>query len=214
LATKSQKKVLLVEDDEFTRALVADSLQNQGMNVTSISSVSEALRIIENVDPHVVVTDLNFGMGPDGADLLAHVFEERPWTGMVVMTAHASPELALSGKARIPESAVYTVKSDISKIEKLVGAIQESIERTGQFQSSTLDKTGMTPISAAQAEVLRLLAHGMSNASIATHRSISLRAAEALIQRTFIALNIKGDPDMNSRLLAVQMWQQGKVIVK
>ena len=76
------------------------------------------------------------------------------------------------------------------------------------------DNSGKVQISAAQAEVLRMLAHGMSNVSIAKQRDITLRAAEALIQRTFIALGIKGDPDLNSRLVAVQMWQQGKVIVK
>jgi hypothetical protein len=59
-----------------------------------------------------------------------------------------------------------------------------------------------------------MLALGSSNASIAASREISLRAAEALIQRTFAALGIKGDPDLNSRLIAVRMWQSGKVIVK
>ncbi len=210
----SAKKVLLAEDEEFTRNLVAESLRNYGMNVCSVGSVAEALAILDEFDPNVVLADLDFGFGPDGADLLNKVYEERPWTGMVVMTAHASPELALHRNSRIPEATVYIVKSEIQSIQKLVSAIDESITKTGDFESSTKSDAGKVVVSAAQAEVLRMLALGSSNASIAANREISLRAAEALIQRTFAALGIKGDPDLNSRLLAVRMWQNGKVIVK
>ena len=59
-----------------------------------------------------------------------------------------------------------------------------------------------------------MLADGLSNASIAKERDITLRAAEALIQRTFIALGVNGDPNVNPRVVAVRMWQQGKVAVK
>ena len=59
-----------------------------------------------------------------------------------------------------------------------------------------------------------MLADGLSNASIARERGITLRAAEALIQRTFVAMGVKGDPNLNSRVVAVRLWQLGKVIVK
>jgi DNA-binding NarL/FixJ family response regulator len=214
MANRSAKKILLAEDEEFTRTLLTDSLKNYGMEVTSVGTVTEALSIIDKVDPHAVLADLNFGFGPDGADLLTKVNEERPWTGMVVMTAHASPELALHGNSRIPENAVYLIKSDIRNIEKLIGAIDESIEKTGKFELPNQNDSGKLQLSATQAEVLRMIAQGLSNASIAKERGITLRAAEALIQRTFSALGIKGDPDVNSRLVAVKMWQQGKVFVK
>jgi hypothetical protein len=41
-----------------------------------------------------------------------------------------------------------------------------------------------------------------------------LRAAEALIQRTFTALGVSGDSTINPRVVAVRKWQQGKVVVK
>jgi hypothetical protein len=41
-----------------------------------------------------------------------------------------------------------------------------------------------------------------------------LRAAEALIQRTFVALGVNGDSTINPRVVAVRKWQQGKVVVK
>jgi hypothetical protein len=58
------------------------------------------------------------------------------------------------------------------------------------------------------------IADGLSTASIAKERDITVRAAEALIQRTFLALGVNGDPNVNPRVVAVRMWHQGKVAVK
>jgi DNA-binding NarL/FixJ family response regulator len=207
-------RVLLVEDEEFTRAMVAEMLATAGITVTGAKSVSEALSVIDTFDPHVVLTDLDLGHGPDGADLLAKVFKDRPWTGMVVMTAHASPELAISDASRIPDPTVYIVKSEIKTISNLVLAIEESIEKTGKFQNSFISSPEKITITSTQAEILRMIADGLSNASIAKERDITLRAAEALIQRTFIALGVNGDPNVNPRVVAVRMWHQGKVSVK
>ena len=207
-------KVLLAEDEAFPRAIVTESLTNAGMNVRSVGSVIEALAVIDSFDPHVVLTDLDLGPGPDGADLLSKIFRERPWTGMVAMTAHASPELAVSGTGRIPESTVYIVKSQISTIQNLVRAVEDSISKSEQSHQQPKDIGEKIVISSHQAEILRMLADGQSNASIARERGITLRAAEALIQRTFVALGVKGDPDMNSRVVAVRLWQLGKVVVK
>ena len=207
-------KVMLVEDEEFTRNMVGEMLTTSGVTVSSVASVSQALATIDDFDPHVVLTDLDLGHGPDGADLLLKVFKERPWTGMVIMTAHASPELAISDSSRIPDPTVYIVKSEIKSIANLLLAIEESIEKTGKFQTNFVASGEKITVTASQAEILRMIADGLSNASIAKERNITLRAAEALIQRTFQALGVNGDPSVNPRVVAVRMWHQGKVAVK
>jgi DNA-binding NarL/FixJ family response regulator len=207
-------KVMLVEDEEFTRNMVAEMLTNSGVTVSSVDTVAKAIATIDSFDPHVVLTDLDLGHGPDGADLLLKVFKDRPWTGMVIMTAHASPELAISDASRIPDPTVYIVKSEIKSIANLLLAIEESIERTGKFQKSMAAVSEKITITASQAEILRMIADGLSNASIAKERDITLRAAEALIQRTFQALGVNSDPTINPRVVAVRMWHQGKVAVK
>jgi len=35
-----------------------------------------------------------------------------------------------------------------------------------------------------------------------------------LVQRTFASMGIKNDEDFNPRVLAVRMWQQGKVVIR
>jgi DNA-binding NarL/FixJ family response regulator len=207
-------RVLLVEDEDFTRTMVSEMLSASGINVLPVASVAEALKSMEEFDPHVVLTDLDLGHGPDGADLLTKVAEDRPWTGMVIMTAHASPELAINDVSRIPEQAGYIVKSELNSIHTLVSIIQESIIMPGNFNGSDYSGDRKVTITSSQAEILRMIADGLSNTAIAEARGITLRAAEALIQRTFAALGVNGDSSINARVAAVRMWQQGKVAVK
>ena len=207
-------RVLLVEDDDFTRNVVREMLVASGIEVEQVASVAQAIESLDGFDPHVVVTDLDLGHGPDGADLLTKIADERPWIGMVVMTAHASPELAINDASRIPEHAGYIVKSELHSIQNLITLIEESIIMPGNFKGNEDAIDEKITITSTQAEILRLIADGLSNASIAQTRGISLRAAEALVQRTFAALGVNGDPDINPRVVAVRMWQQGKVVVK
>jgi DNA-binding NarL/FixJ family response regulator len=207
-------RVLLVEDEDFTRTMVSEMLSASGIHVHPVASVAEALQSMDEFDPHVVLTDLDLGHGPDGADLLTKVAEDRPWTGMVIMTAHASPELAINDVSRIPEQAGYIVKSELHSIHNLISIIQESIIMPGNFNGSDSAGEEKITITSGQAEILRIIADGLSNAAIAEARGITLRAAEALIQRTFAALGVNGDSSINPRVAAVRMWQQGKVAVK
>ena len=207
-------RVMLVEDEYFTRTIVGEMLSASGLDVHHVSSAAEAIESMDSFDPHVVVTDLDLGHGPDGADLLTKVLEDRPWTGMVVMTAHASPELAIKDPSRIPENAGYIVKSELHSIQRLISMIEESIVMPGNFDGIPKSNEEKISITSSQAEILRLIADGLSNASIAEARGISIRSTEALIQRTFVALGINGDPKINPRVVAAKMWQLGKVVVK
>ena len=207
-------RVLVVEDEDFTRTMVGEMLSASGIEIKPVASVAEALQVIEDFDPHVVLTDLDLGHGPDGADLLTKVALERPWTGMVVMTAHASPELAIKDASRIPEQAGYIVKSEIHSIRNLISVIEESIIMPGNFNGTDNQGEEKITITAAQAEILRMIADGLSNSAIAEARGITLQAVKALIQRTFVTLGVSGDASINPRVAAVRKWQQGKVVVK
>jgi len=69
-------------------------------------------------------------------------------------------------------------------------------------------------VSETQGEILRLMAEGYTNQAIAKRRGTSLRATEALVQRTFASLGLKSDDEFNPRILAVRMWQEDKVVIK
>lgn len=205
-------KVLLVEDEEFTRGLLTNSLEKSGVEVQSCPSVSLALTLLQEFEPHVVITDLDLGPGPSGVHLLERVAQQTPWVGMAILSAHASPELAVRDGYRIPEGTVYAVKSAIASAEDLVALVQAAVERRVVRESDEIsDKIVLSQV---HGEILRMIAEGLSNAAIARERNTSIRAAEGMVQRTFVALGIGSDADHNARVLAVRMWQQGKVIIR
>jgi DNA-binding NarL/FixJ family response regulator len=118
----------VAEDEEFTLNLLREILTDAHFEVVGVRSVSEAIKTIENFDPHAVVTDLNFGINsPSGADLLIFLHEERPWIGKVILTSHASPNFALPRGTELPPNVIYLVKSELQSILALGNAIRSGL---------------------------------------------------------------------------------------
>ena len=215
MSTGFRARVLVAEDEEFTLNLLREVLEGANFQVEAVKSVAEAIERIGSFDPHAVITDLNFGVtGPTGADLLQFIEKEHPWVGKVVLTSHASPALAIPNGVDIPAGVTYLVKSEMSAITDLVSAVEDSISHSSDQHPRPEMENDRIVISATQGEILLLLAEGYTNAAIARKRGTSLRATETLVQRTFASLGIKSDEDFNPRVLAVRLWQQGKVVVK
>ena len=215
MTTGFRARVLVAEDEEFTLNLLREVLEGANFQVEAVKSVAEAIERVASFDPHAVVTDLNFGVaGPSGADLLQFIEKEHPWVGKVVLTSHASPALAIPNGVTIPEGVTYLVKSELGAISDLVGAVEDSISHSATHHARPEMENDRIVISSTQGEILLLLAEGYTNAAIARKRGTSLRATETLVQRTFASLGIKSHEDFNPRVLAVRMWQQGKVVVK
>ena len=78
--------------------------------------MAEAIERVNGFDPHVVITDLNFGVNePNGADLLLHLDKVHPWVGKMVLTSHAFPPLAIPNGVVIPSGVTYRVKSELGQ---------------------------------------------------------------------------------------------------
>jgi DNA-binding NarL/FixJ family response regulator len=205
-------RVVVADDDGFTVSLVAGGLSGRGFDVTTASSVSEALAAVAEKDPHAVISDLNFGSPESGADLLASVADEFPWVGLVVLTSHRSPELAVPNPGQIPEGVVYLVKSQLSAIDDLVDAVHRAI--SGQIDEAPAEPDDVPTVTAAQADVLRLLAEGASTRALAEHRGTTVRAVETMLARLFAALRLDTGENSNPRVAAVTMWQRGGIRVR
>jgi DNA-binding NarL/FixJ family response regulator len=215
MANTFSARVLIAEDEEFTLNLLREVLSGANFQVEAVDNVADAIAKIESFDPHVVITDLNFGVSaPNGADLLWFIEKDHPWIGKVVLTSHASPNLAVPSGIEIPDGVTYLVKSELGSISELIAAVEGAISKSNAGVSKPLLENDRVIISSTQGEILLLLAEGYTNSAIAKKRGTSLRAAETLVQRTFASMGINNDEDFNPRVLAVRMWQQGKIVVK
>ncbi len=86
--------ILLVEDEEDTRELVAIVLSQHGATVTAVDSVAAAREALARVTPHVLVSDLGM-RGEDGYTLIREI-RRRPddvrGVPSVALTAYAGVE--------------------------------------------------------------------------------------------------------------------------
>jgi DNA-binding NarL/FixJ family response regulator len=207
-------KVLLVEDDLFTQQLVTDVLEHRDIEVRSVSDVANAIDELESFEPNVVVTDLDLGDGPDGSDLLQYIDLNLPWIGKVVLTSHSSPTLALSPGQTLPNDITLLIRPRVSTNE-IHEAVLAALEHANTPRNMSLEiPDEIRLVSQAQGELLKLMAEGLSNTALARHRNRSIQATEAMVHRLFLSLGIVSHPDVNPRVVAVRMWQQGKVRVK
>lgn len=206
-------RVVVADDDAFTISLVGDGLRAQGFEVSTATTALEAWKLVVSNDPHCLVSDLNFGEGTSGATLLRRASAEHPWMGLVVLTSHLSPELAVEDSSALPPGVVYLVKSQLKRIDDLADAIRRSISGVTNDNAPEIP-AGTFLITAGQAEVLRMLASGASTKALAAHRGTTVRAAETMLSRLYAALELGTDPSANSSVSAVRLWQQGRIIVR
>jgi len=88
------KKILLVDDEEGIRKVLAISLRDKGYEVFTAEGGDSALQIVEKYEPSVVLTDIKMP-GMDGIELLQKIKSDRPETEVIMITGHGDMELAI-----------------------------------------------------------------------------------------------------------------------
>jgi len=103
--------VLLVDDEADARELTARILRDNHAEVHGAGSVAQALQLLEQVQPHVLVSDIGMP-DADGFDLLAHI------------RAHASPDAA-----RLPALALTAFAQPQDRQRALASGFQAWISK-------------------------------------------------------------------------------------
>ncbi len=83
--------ILVAEDEEVSRQCLCQLLRDEGYKVHEASDGSTAIKLVNDVDIDLVLTDLKMP-GYDGLTVLKHVREVAPETPVILMTAYASAE--------------------------------------------------------------------------------------------------------------------------
>jgi CheY-like chemotaxis protein len=79
--------VLLVEDQDMVREILAELLADEGLDVEQASSAEEALDLVnQGQAPDVVITDIDLGGGASGLWLGSQLVRKTPPIGVVYIT--------------------------------------------------------------------------------------------------------------------------------
>ena len=203
-------RVMVVEDDDFTRSTVVSALQIQGIDVIcETGSVGPAMKLAHELRPDAVILDLDLGTGPTGIDLAIGLRRRYPKIGIVLLTTFEDPRL-LHPKIPLPPTGTeYLVKKHVGEIELLYKALQKSIVNVAKATTPAIEKKvspELSKVTDSQLETMRLIAKGLSNSEIAKHRNVSEKSIEQTISRLVANLDLPKGAENNQRVQISKLY--------
>lgn len=200
-------RALVVEDDGFTRMLLTGQLERLGYEVVAnTAAAAEALDLARTHHPDIALLDLDLGRGPSGIDLAHGLRRLLPAIGIVLLTSYA--DTRLTGEQRsLPPHSIALVKRTLDDASMLDAALRLALDPA---QPPTLDRrlpNSTAPrLSDGQAEILRLVANGFSNAEIGRRRHLTESAVVKAVARLIQQLGIEPRTGDNQRVLLAQAY--------
>jgi DNA-binding NarL/FixJ family response regulator len=195
-------RVLIVDDHDLFRTGLRNLLEEQGVQVVGeAASGNEAVQVVREVAPDVVVMDLNMpGMG--GAEATRHITSAAPLTRVLMLTI--SDEDADVMDAILAGACGYLLKD--ASIQDLMAGIRAAargeslispniaakvLQRVRATSSQPeIANTIRAELSDREIEVLKLIANGKDNAVIAGELHISPKTVKNHISNILMKLQI------------------------
>lgn len=127
------RNVLLIDDEENLRALMARIMELEGFRVMQSKDAKHGLKVLEQEDVNVVITDVRLPDG-NGVDLTRKIKEKFPATEVIVLTAFGTIE---DGVTAIKNGAFdYLTKGDHQ--QKLLPLLNKAYEKAALQQKVKL----------------------------------------------------------------------------
>lgn len=205
-------RVMVVEDNAFTRMTLCGTLAAAGVDVVhEAPSASEALRLARGSALDAVLIDLDLGDGPTGADLAVALRRQVGSMGIVILTSFADPRAAGVDSESFPAGTIYLTKGELGDADALVIALARAVRlvaTSGDDRGVTIAASRLAGLTDNQMELLRMVAAGLSNAEIARERGIGESAVERTVARIAQHLGIDADPRTNRRVLLARAYAE------
>ncbi len=110
--------LLLVEDDPLVRDTVAMMLEEEGYDVIRAADAQGALQMVRNgLDAPLIVTDVDPGPGPSGADLADEMHRLRPDLSIIFITGRMT---SLQGRILDDREAILPKPFGSDSLSRLV----------------------------------------------------------------------------------------------
>jgi DNA-binding NarL/FixJ family response regulator len=193
--------ILVVEDDEGTRLSLQDFLELEGYIVVAAEDGWEALQVIDQCQPQLVITDISMPR-IDGYAFLKSLRQQPQWRLLPVIFLTACRETQSRVQGYQVGCDVYIEKP--FELDEIGAVVKNLLARSQLIQTAWMQYQTMgTPVPAApssydiapslitpaddftltnrEQSVLDLLSEGMSNAQIASTLFLSPRTIEKYV---------------------------------
>lgn len=200
-------RVLVVEDDGFTRMLLCSQLRELGhVVVGEAANCAEGMASARVSKPDLLLVDLNLGAGPNGVDMAHGARRIHPQVGILMLTSYV--DIRLIGDLRpLPPGTVFLVKRSLTDSDTLQSALSMSMDTGSRRAPEPLHGNGsLGNLRDGQVEIMRLVACGYTNAEIATQRFMREASVAKAITRLVQQLGLPTRSDRNPRVLITQAY--------
>ncbi len=211
--------VLIAEDQAFLRNAYLRDLENTP-GIEIVAAVGDGLAAIESakrLKPDVALLDIKMPR-LNGIQVAEQLRRFLPQLGIVILSNYNQRQYVEAFLSQGTAGKAYLLKTTLNETEELVRAIRVVAEGGAILSPEIL--TELTNIAAAsptaqlnhltrrELEVLRSIAEGYTNVSIARQLSISERTVESHVNNIFAKLNLTSDVTHNPRVMAVRLFMQ------
>jgi DNA-binding NarL/FixJ family response regulator len=208
------ERVLVVVDDAFEMSTLVAALRLHEIDVIGeAKSESVGLNLLRRLQPDVILLDMSV-VGISSIKIAVKVRKENQNIGIVILNSCSDLRLLGDSNDEVPAGTKILIKKSIVDFTVLCTAINDSkisaIEKHKVVWingNTSLQEQGVMALMAhltnTQAEVLRLVADGMTNAQIGRTRYVSEKSVEQIISRVAQELHVQPDANMNMRVQLV-----------
>lgn len=212
-------RVLIAEDQTIIREAYLHSLKEMP-NITVVASVgdgqaavAEALRL----KPDVVLLDIQMPK-LNGIEAAKQIRAGLPQVGVVLISNYHDRQYAETFLRDGTAGKAYLLKTNLSEPNELIRAIEVVAEGGALLDPEIQDQllqllsaapnSELTKLTKREMDVLRLMAEGHTNISIARKLSVSERTVETHVNNIFSKLNLTAEATRNPRVMAVLLFLQ------
>ena len=208
--------VLVCDNESLFREILVDALHKESLiNVVGAAATGlEAIELVKDTAPDVVLMDIELGDGPNGIVIAADIKKTFPETGIVVLSAHRDKEF-LAGF--LDEGTVgwsFLLKQSVADIHSLVRAIESAA--AGQVTMDPAVMNNLFPrkrsllerLTHSQMEALMFTASGYADSAIAAELLIDVSLVGPLLQTIYSDLHIDETGAVDRRVQATLVYLQ------
>lgn len=177
-ATEQSATVFIVDDDLSVRKSLRWLIESVGLQAQTFESPAAFLQSFDPQRPGCLVLDLRMP-GMSGLDLQERLLERGSLLPVIIVTAHADVPSAVRG---MKHGAVNLFEKPVSE-QMLLDQIQQCLREDRERREAAKFRTAITAryesLTAREAEVLDLVAGGLSSREIGVELGVSYKTVEA-----------------------------------
>jgi len=207
-------EILIVEDQAFFRDLLVKAIEAEpGLKlIGSVADGEAAVDLARKTSPDVVIMDIELTGEMNGVEAGLKIKEHKSDTAIVLLSAHMERGYLTSLPLRHSSGWAYLLKQTLPDVETLLRTIRQSVGGLVVLDPKLVQMLDPNPdsllsrLTDRQLQLLRLMAQGYDNPSIARELHLTENTVETYVNAIYQELGTSREPGVHSRVSATLIY--------